>query len=93
MDEAERLGSRPDALSISPDGPPHVPAMALQGSPSTLRTYAAILEKPRRVFDEVVKRTITRHPGEIMVAAATALRFHADAIERSNNGQSINPEK
>jgi hypothetical protein len=43
-------------------------------NPETLRTYAAILEKPARGADGVL-----RPPGEMLRAAAAALRFQADA--------------
>lgn len=57
-------------------------------SSETLRTYAAILEKPKRVFDEVAKRMVTRQPGEILIAASVALRLQADTIDRIADGQS-----
>jgi hypothetical protein len=57
-------------------------------SPETLRLYASIMEKLRR--GEVDPRYSETHkgivpPGEIAKAAAAALRFQADAIERTNN--------
>ena len=42
----------------------------------TLRTYAAIFEKPRRGTDGIL-----RGPTEIEIAAAKALRFQADMLE------------
>ena len=55
-------------------------------NPDTLRTYASILEKPKRVYDEVLKTHVWRQPGEILMAAADALRYRAEAIERGIYG-------
>lgn len=48
--------------------------------PETLRAYASILEKPTRELDPVLQRHVMREPGEILKAAAAALRFQAGAI-------------
>jgi hypothetical protein len=45
----------------------------MKHNPETLRTYAAIFEKPRRGDDKILGP-----PTEIEQAAATALRFMAD---------------
>lgn len=50
-------------------------------SASVLRTYAAVLEKPRAEYDPVLRRKVQRRPGEILLVAASALRFQAATIE------------
>jgi hypothetical protein len=49
--------------------------------PETLRTYARLMEAWRR---DPVSRDL-RPPGDVCQAAAKALRFMADAIERNEN--------
>lgn len=56
-------------------------------NPETLRLYARIMERPR--IGDVPVRSLSTHgrpipPGEITKACASALRFQADAIEKSN---------
>lgn len=57
-------------------------------NPETLRLYAKIMERPR--MGDVPPNKRASHaqlfaPGEIAMAAAKALRFQADAIERTNH--------
>jgi hypothetical protein len=47
-----------------------------------LRSYARILRMPKREYDPVFNKLVERQPGEIIMAAADALDFKANAIDR-----------
>jgi len=48
---------------------------------AVLRSYARILRMPKRDYDPVGYKFIETRPSEIIIAAADALDFKADALD------------